>query len=153
MRPRLTGLLLAVMVAGAPLQAACAHAQAASPLPASPQPASPFEIIPRRADQRPSHRLAWITAALGAGLVAGSFPLAHEADRRYDRYLAETDVARIDERFAATTRMDRLASAALLTGEGLLATAVWLRFVHPAREPRRLALDVEPSRCAVSLRF
>jgi hypothetical protein len=49
--------------------------------------------------------------------------------------------------------MDRLASAALLTGEGLLATAVWLRFVHPAREPRRLALEVEPSRCAVSLRF
>jgi hypothetical protein len=147
-RPRLTGLLLAVMVAGALLQAACAHAQAASP-----SAASPFEIIPRRADQRPSHRLAWITAAVGAGLVAGSFPLAHEADRRYDRYLAETDVARIDERFAATTRMDRLASAALLTGEGLLATAVWLRFVHPAREPRRLALEVEPSRCAVSLRF
>jgi hypothetical protein len=147
-RPRLTGLLLAVMVAGALLQAACAHAQAASAF-----AASPFEVIPRRADQRPSHRLAWITAAVGAGLVAGSFPLAHEADRRYDRYLAETDVARIDERFAATTRMDRLASAALLTGEGLLATAVWLRFVHPAREPRRLSLEVEPSRCAVSLRF
>lgn len=148
MRPRLTGLLLAVMVAGAPLQAACAHAQAASA-----SASSPFEVIPRRGDRQPSHRLAWITAGAGLALVAGSFPLAHEADRRYDRYLAETDVARIDERFVATTRMDRLASAALLTGEGLLATAVWLRFVHPAREPRRLAFEVEPSRCAVSLRF
>lgn len=131
------------MVAGAPLQAACAHAQAASA----------FEVVPPRAKAPHSNRAAWLTALVGAGLVAGSFPLAREADRRYDRYLIETDVTRIDERFQATTRMDRIASAALLTGEGLLATAVWLRFVHPSPAPRRLALLVEPSRCAVALHF
>ena len=85
--------------------------------------------------------------------MAASFPLAHEADRRYERYLTETDITRIDTRFDATRRLDRIGSAALLTGEGLLATAVWLRFVHPATPTRRLALEVEPSRCAVSLRF
>ncbi len=147
MRPRLAAWLLAVVVAGAPMSAACAHAQAASA----------FEVIPRRAKVRHSYRAVWLTAFAGAGLVAGSFPLAHESDRRYERYLGETDVAAIDARFAATTRMDRLASAALLTGEGLLATAVWLRFVHrnaePHRTPSRLTLEVEPSRCAVSLRF
>jgi hypothetical protein len=85
--------------------------------------------------------------------VAGSFPLAAEADRRYAVYLAETDVARIDARFAATTRMDRLASGTLLTGEGLLVTAVWLRFLRPPRVGNRLSFEVEPARCAVSLRF
>ena len=143
MRPHLTGLLLAVMVAGALTPAACAHAQAASA----------FELIPRPERPHRSYRAAWLTAFAGAGLVAASFPLAHESDRRYERYLTETDITRIDSRFAATRRMDRVASAALLTGEGLLATAVWLRFVHPPTPTRRLALQVEPSRCAVSLRF
>lgn len=147
MRPRLAAWLLAVMVAGAPMSAACAHAQAASA----------FEVIPRRAKSGHSYRAAWLTAFAGATLVAGSFPLAHEADRRYERYLGETDVASIDARFNAATRTDRLASAALLTGEGLLATAVWLRFVHrpnaPDRKPDRVTFEVEPSRCAVSLRF
>ena len=48
--------------------------------------------------------------------------------------------------------MDHAASAALLTGEGLLASAVYLRFVrHPAEA--RLTFDVEPAACAVSWRF
>lgn len=143
MRPHLTRLLLAVMVAGALSPAACAYAQAASA----------FEVIPRPVRPHHSYRTAWLTAFAGAGLVAASFPLAHEADRRYQRYLSETDITRIDTRYVATRRMDRVASAALLSGEGLLATAVWLRFVHPATPTRRLALEVEPSRCAVSLRF
>ena len=41
----------------------------------------------------------------------------------------------------------------LLAGEGLLATAVWLRFLHAPRERNRLTFEVEPARCAVSLRF
>ena len=143
MRPRLAALLLAVMVAGAPMSAVCAHAQAASP----------FEVIPVEPRPQRSYRAAWITAAAGAGLVALSFPLAHEADRRYELYLGETDVSAIDARFDATTRMDRLASAALLTGEALLATAVWLRFVHRPSASNPVTFEVEPSRCAVSLRF
>ena len=87
------------------------------------------------------------------GLVAGSFPLAAEADRRYAAYLAETDVTQIDARYDATVRMDYLSSGALLAGEGLLVTSVWLRFLHPPHESNRLALEIEPTRCAVSLRF
>lgn len=141
MRPRLAALLLAVLAAGAP---AAAAAESAPPA---------FEVVPRHPASPPSHRLAWLTALAGAGLVAGSFPLAAEADHRYAAYLAETDVARIDGRFEATTRMDRLASGTLLAGEGLLATAVWLRFLHVRRETNRVTFEVEPARCAVSLRF
>lgn len=141
MRPRLAALLLAVLAAGAPVPAARAQASAV------------FEVIPRHTHVRHSHHLAWLTALAGAGLVAGSFPLAAEADRRYAVYLAETDIAAIDTRFDATARMDRLASGTLLAGEGLLATAVWLRFLHAPRESNRLTFEVEPARCAVSLRF
>src|SRR5262249_39626277 len=120
---------------------------------ASERPAAPFEIVPLRRSVRPSHRLAWITAAVGAGLVAGSFPLSAEANRRYERYLHEPDAGRLDERVPATQRMDRLASGTLLTGEALLATAVWLRFVHRAGRESRVSLVLTPTRCAGSLRF
>ncbi len=142
MRPRLTALLLAGLATGAPSWAVCAHAQA---VPA-------FEVVPRRVASAHSHHLAWTTALAGAALVAGSFPLATEADHRYQRYLTETNLARIDERFAATARMDRLASASLLSGEVLLATSLWLRFLRPAREPR-VSLELAPDRCALALRF
>ena len=50
-------------------------------------------------------------------------------------------------------RMDRnWASASLLSGEALLVTAVYLRFIRRA-SPARLAMDLTPHRCAVSLRF
>jgi hypothetical protein len=94
-------------------------------------------------------------------LVGASFPLAAEGDRRYEAYLAETDVAQIEDRFQATLQMDNYAKASLLVGELLLATAVWMRFVrhsdepHAARldTPERLTLDVRPDRCALALRF
>lgn len=143
MRARLAALLLAVLVTAVPFEAARAQAPAASP----------FEEVAVAPRPRHSYTLAWTTAFVGAALVAGSFPLAREADRRYERYLTETDLAQIDARFDATTRMDRLASGALLTGEVLLATAVWLRFVRHSPPPRHLSLDLQPSRCAVSLRF
>ena len=143
MRTRLAAALSAVLVAGALPWAACAHAQAAPS----------FEVIPRRIAERPSHRLAWITAIAGVGLVAGSFPLSADADRRYELYLRETDISRIDERFRATERMDRLASGALLTGEALLAAAVWLRFVHHPHREDRVTIVAVPQRCALSLRF
>ena len=143
MLPRLPALLFAVVVAVAPVSAARAQEPGAAP----------FEAIPRPTREHTSHRLAWSAALAGAGLVAGSFPLAAEADRRYARYLAETDMAHIDARFKATSRMDRLASGTLLVGEGLLATAVWLRFLQPRRDRSRVTYEVLPDRCAVSLRF
>jgi len=142
-RSRLAALLSAVLVAGAPPLAACAHAQAATP----------FEVVPRRAAEKSSHRAAYLTAIAGVTLVGVSFPLEHEADRRYAEYLAETDVTQIDEKFRATERMDRLASGTLLAGEALLATAVWLRFVHHPSHEHRVSLDLKPDRCALALRF
>lgn len=141
MRPRLATVLIAVLAVGTPAPAARAET------------APPFEVIPRPAESHHSHRLIWFTAIAGVGLVASSFPLSNEADRRYAAYLAETDVNQIDSRYEATRHMDYLASGALLVGEGLLVTSVWLRFFHPPHEPNRLALEVEPNRCAVSLRF
>jgi len=143
-RSRLAALLLAVLIAGAPPWAACAHAQAASP----------FEVVPRRPVEQGSHRAAYLTALAGVTLVAVSFPLEHEADRRYAEYLAETDISQIDEKFKATERMDRLASGTLLAGEALMATAVWLRFVHhPSSHEHRASLDLRPDRCALAFRF
>ena len=146
MRARLTALLVAVLASGTPTGIVWAQA----PVPTPADSASPFEVVPRSASLRHSTKWAWITAIAGATLVGASFPLADEADRRYSAYLAETDVSRIDERYHATQRMDRISSGALLAGEVLLGTAVWMRFV---RGDRHVALDVRMDRCALALRF
>jgi len=142
-RTRLAAPLLAVVLAAAPPLAACARAQADTP----------FEVVPRHAVGQPSHRAAYFTALAGVGLVIASFPLEHEADRRYAEYLNETDVSKLDERFSATERMDRIASGSLLVGEALLATAVWMRFVHHPRAQSKLTLALAADRCVLSLRF
>lgn len=151
MRSRLAALMLAAMACGTPTWAAGADA------PAAPS----FEVIPPRAVDGRSHKLALGTAIVGVVLVGASFPLAAEGDRRYDAYLAETDVEQIEDRFQSTLKMDNYAKASLLVGEVLLATAVWMRFVRTPHDSRvttrdtteRLRLDVRPDRCAVSLRF
>ena len=143
MHSRLAAPLLAAVLAAAPPLVACARAQAETP----------FEVVPRQASARASHRLAYATALAGVGLVIASFPLEHEADRRYAEYLQETDVTQLDERFKATERMDRIASGSLLVGEALLATAVWMRFVHHPSAQHRVTLAMRADRCALSLRF
>lgn len=155
MRSRFAGLVLAMLVSG-PTARAAGPERATPPPPeaaAAPAPGpTPFELVPRRVQGPGSQRLAIYTALAGAVLVAASFPLSDEADRRYERYLAEVDLSRLDERFRAAERMDLYSATALIAGEALLATAVWLRFVHePGRG--RLALEVRPERCAVALRF
>lgn len=111
-----------------------------------------FEVIPRASAPHRPHRAALACATMGAGLVAASFPLAKTADRRYQEYLGEVNIARIEHRWQASVRADRTASASLLAGEALVATAAYLRFIRrPATE--RVALVVAPSRCAVCLRF
>jgi hypothetical protein len=140
-RSRLAAPLLAAVLA------------AATPLSARAQADTPFEVVPRPAGGQRSHRLAYGTALAGVGLVIASFPLEHAADQRYAAYLRETDVTKLDERFAATERMDRIASGSLLVGEALLATAVWLRFVHHPGAPHRVTLALAADRCALSLRF
>ncbi len=153
MRRRVTALLLAGLANLAAHVAAGAPAPAASSFTADTLPPAAFEVLPRVAPPARPHRLFWTLGAGGAALIATSFPLARAADRRYDEYLAETDPSQLDVRFHATQRQDRLASASLWTGEAMLVTAVWWRFVREPRTEPRVTLAVEPTRCAVSLRF
>ena len=144
MRTRLAAPLLAVVLAAAPPLAVRACAQTDTP----------FEVVPRHAVGQPSHGAAYLTALAGVGLVIASFPLSHAADQRYAEYLNEIDVTKLDERFKATERMDRIASGSLLVGEALIATGVWLRFVHhPRAQGSKVTLALAADRCALSLRF
>jgi hypothetical protein len=124
------------------LPAVCASAQAAEP----------FEIVPQETRPNGTHRLAWASFLTGAGLVGLSFALTDQANSAYDDYLVATDPARAEHFYDRTTHYDRLSAASLLTGEALIATAVWLRFIHP-RPDSRLTLVAGPDRCAVALRF
>jgi len=142
LRRMTAALMLASAVAGVPLEAARAHAQAADS----------FEVLPRPETRPKASWGAWACGIGGVGLVLASFPLAAEADRRYDEYLSENDPARIEDRYQATQHADYLASGALLTGEALIVSAIYLRFVRRPHPPRA-AVAVLPGRCAVSVRF
>ena len=142
MRPLAAACLLAGLLSGDLSTAGCAHAQTAVP----------FQVVPQPDPDRRDHRWADLTILAGVSLVTASFPLATAADRRYDAYLREGDPARIESRWQAVRRADRLASASLIGGEVVLATGIWLRFLRRPAE-RGLRLSVAPSRCAVTLRF
>lgn len=161
----LAAFLAASLAAQVFLPAVCASARAAEPLSgasAGPEradvvrdpgpPPTPFEIVAQATPPRRSHRLAWASFLTGAGLVGLSFALTDRANDAYDDYLLATNAADAERLYDRTRRYDRLSAASLLTGEALVATAVWLRFVRP-RPESRVALVAGPDRCAVSLRF
>jgi hypothetical protein len=101
---------------------------------------------------RQSHRLAYATLLAGGGLIGLSFSLTDRANQAYSDYMAATDVTALERHYDRSVRYDRLAAAALLTGEALIVAGVWLRFLpRPGRSPVVLSADV--GRCAVSLRF
>ena len=87
----------------------------------------------------------------GVGLIAGSLEVAHRADRSYERYLTATSPASIEQSFDQAVRYDRWSSGALLGGEALIATGIYIRFLH--RPPKFLSLRLASRSCAVSLRF
>jgi hypothetical protein len=113
---------------------------------------SPFAIVPEEPPDRGSHRLAWASFITGAGLVGLSFALTDRANDAYDDYLVATNPADAGHLYDRTRHYDRLSAASLLTGEALVATAVWLRFIRP-RPDARITLVAGPDRCAVALRF
>ena len=116
------------------------------------QAAGPFPEVPLPAPQRHSKTWALVSLASGAALLAGSFGIADAADRRYVDYLHATDPGRIKDLYNESVLLDHVSSASVLTGEVLIATGIYLAFLrHPA--PSHLGLALEPSRCAVSLRF
>lgn len=140
MVPRFS-LRAAFLVACAVLQpAVCALAQAAAPF--------PEEIVVR--PERRSHLLAYVTLAAGAGLIGASFGFAEHANDTWDEYGRATDPARITDLYDETVRYDRFSSGALLAGEALIATGLYLRFL---RRPAPVQVSVGPDRCAVAFRF
>lgn len=122
--------------------AACTEVRAAEPFPEVPVP-QPVRV---------SHRWAYASLVLGAGLIGGSFAISRRADDTYRDYLAATDPRQIERLYDRTVTQDRIASTALLTGEALIAVGVYLRFIrHPVAS--RASLMVAPRTCALSLRF
>ncbi len=118
----------------------------------TPPAASPFETVAQPEPAPRSYLGAYLTLAAGAALVGASFEIQRRADRSYDRYLEETDPARIEQLYGRTLAYDRWGRAALLGGEALVAAGLYLRFLHhPA--PQRAMLEWSPRRCAVSVRF
>ena len=124
------------------LTAAGAHAQAAAP----------FPLVETAPPPRPSHRLADGTLVGGIALIAASFALERRADQAYDQYLVAVDPAAISNLYSRTVRYDHDSSAALICGNALIATGLFLRFVHSPR-PSRLSLAVDVRACAVHYSF
>ncbi len=142
MRRVVAAVLAAGIFLGPLSTAACAGAQAADPFPS----------VAGETPAHVSHRWAYASMLGGAGLVGLSFVLTDRANRVYADYLQATDPAEVTRLYDEAQRYDRWSATSLLTGEALFAAGVWLRFLHrPA--PRRVSLEVEPTRCVVSLRF
>ena len=139
---RLATLLAAGLALTGVETAACAMARAAEP----------FAEVPMPPPDRRSHLLAYSSLVTGAGLIGASFVFAHHADDAYGDYLVATDPDRIEDLYDRTIAYDRLARGSLLTGEALIATGLYLRFLRAPR-PQRLSLDLGPRTCALSVRF
>ena len=140
---RLLATLLAAGLAITGLEtAACAPARAAEP----------FTELPMPAPERQSHWLAYASLATGAGLIGASFAMARRAGDTYDEYLVATEPAQIARLYQRTVDDDRLASGSLLTGEALIVTGIYLRFLRTP-PPQRVSLVLGTGACALSVRF
>jgi len=139
---RSAAVLLAALTTTPLIPAARAHAQAAGPFPEVTVPRSP----------RGSATWAYVSIGVGFGLLGTSTLLADRANDRYDEYQRATNPDDVQRLYDETITLDRFSTATLLSGELLVATGLYLRFLRrPATS--RVALDVGPSRCALSLRF
>ena len=99
-----------------------------------------------------SHLWSYVILAGGTGLVGSSFIFKERADDAYDAYLRATDPDRIEHLYDKTIHQDRFSRAALLGGEALLATGIYLRFIRrPAA--RQVGLAIGPRQCAILLQF
>lgn len=119
---------------------------------ASAQAAEPFPVV--AVEPREPRRHLWAYAALTGGVALGalSFVFSERADQAYADYLASTDQVQIQVLYDRAVHNDHLAQGSLLTGEALVATGLYLRFIRQPR-PHRVSLVVEPSRCALAWRF
>lgn len=122
--------------------AACAHAQAAAPFPT-------VDVAP---PAERSHFLANTSIVIGLCLIGSSFVFEHQADQAYDAYQVASEPDDITMLYDRTVKYDRLSAAALIGGNALVATGLYLRFVRrPPTDRLRFALG--PQRCAVTCVF
>jgi hypothetical protein len=116
------------------------------------QAVEPFPTVPLDIPEKQNYWGAYLACIGGASLVGLSFAFTHRADHAYDEYLASTDPEEIQALYDRAAHYDHLSQASLLTGEALIATGLYLRFIR--RPPhKKVAFSVEPSRCAVTYRF
>lgn len=148
---RIVAALLAALIAlsDLPIPAAADDPPAAG----NPREAQvPFPVVGLPSAPHRSHTTAWLALGTGAGLLTTSFLVHERANRTYDVYLASNDPDEIGGLFDRTANLDRLSGAALIAGEVLLATGIYLRFLRTPHDPR-LSLDLAPGRCAATWRF
>ena len=88
----------------------------------------------------------------GVGMVGSSFIFKERADDAYAAYLVATDPARIEDLYDQTVLEDRLSRVALLGGEAMIATGLYLRFIRPPATSR-VSFGVGPRGYAICLRF
>ena len=138
MHPRaVPAALIAALVS-----AACAHAQAAAP----------FPVVDTTPPPSRSHVLANTALVTGVVLIGSSFIFEHQADQAYDAYLVASEPGDISTLYDRTVMYDRLSAAALIGGNVMVATGLFLRFVHRP-PPQHLRLALGPTRCAVTCVF
>jgi hypothetical protein len=125
----------------------------ATPLQAAGEGSSPFPVL--TSELRPparSHKWAYTAMVGGAALIGASFYFHSRADDAYDDYLAATDPETIERHYDDAARWDTVSRASLTTGEVLLATGLYLRFVRrPAAS--RTSVILSPNRCALAVNF
>jgi len=142
MRPLVA--LMATMLLQAPL-----FATAAAP----PESAAvPFPVVPLPQPPHQSRVAAWSCMLGGAGLIGASFVIHDRANARYDEYLVATDPDEISSLYDQTITLDRVSAASLITGEVLLVTGVYLRFLR-VPSTSRLSLAWERGACVARWRF
>ncbi|NOT35198.1 MAG: hypothetical protein HOP12_13710 [Candidatus Eisenbacteria bacterium] len=115
--------------------------------------AVPFPVV--ALDSAPARPNGWAYASLlgGAALIGSSFYFTGRANSHYDDYLRETDPARIESLYDTTLRNDAYARSSLIAGEALIATGLYLRFIHRPHSGARLQWSIAPTRCAIAFRF
>jgi len=123
---------------------------------ASAQAAHSFPEVPVTGNSQGSHGWAYATLLTGVALIGVSFPLSNHADDLYDQYLVATDPDEIERLYDETSRYDWYSRGALIGGELMVATGLYLRFLRhpkPAAKSASLGLVVTPNRCALAWRF
>ena len=96
-----------------------------------------------------------LSPARAVGLAAGLAVLALALGRQwpsYAAYLVSTDQTEIQRLYDRAVSNDHRAQASLITGEALIATGLYLRFIRRPG-PKRASFLLGPSRCALSYRF